>query len=67
MRRLIRIRDVCQIVSLSRPAIYKAIKRGTFPAPCKPLSGRASAWSEAEITAWIEARLAARPPRVPPS
>lgn len=58
--KLLRLREVCERVSLSRPAIYKAIARGQFPKPCKPLNGRASAWSEAEVTEWIEARLADR-------
>ena len=66
MDKLIRIREVCERISLSRPAVYKAIKQGKFPRPCKPLGGRASAWSEAEITNWIEARLADRTPRKPP-
>jgi prophage regulatory protein len=60
MNKLLRLREVCTRVSLSRPAIYRAIAAGKFPKPCKPLSGRASAWSEAEVNAWIEARLAER-------
>lgn len=58
--KLLRLREVCARVSLSRPTIYRAIQRGQFPKPCKPLSGRASAWSEAEVNAWIESRLADR-------
>jgi predicted DNA-binding transcriptional regulator AlpA len=47
-------------VPLKRPTIYHAIRDGKFPAPCKLLGGRASAWDEAEIGAWIASRLAER-------
>lgn len=44
---------------LSRSEIYRRIAAGTFPAPIK-LGERASAWPEHEVTAWIDARIAAR-------
>jgi len=58
--RLLRLPEVLARVPVSKPSLYRAIRRGEFPAPVKLFSGRGSAWSEAEVTAYIEARLAAR-------
>jgi prophage regulatory protein len=55
--RLLRLREVLQLVPLGRATIYRAIKLGDFPRPCKLLGGRAAAWSQDEINAWIDARL----------
>ena len=46
---------------LSRSELYRRIAANppTFPAPVK-LGERASAWLEHEVTAWCEARVAAR-------
>jgi len=58
--RLLRLDEVMARVPLKKPTIYRAIRDGKFPAPCKLLGGRASAWDEAEIGAWIASRLAER-------
>jgi prophage regulatory protein len=55
--RLIRIREVVKLCSLSRASIYNAIKLGTFPAPIKT-GPRASAWVKQEVEHWIELRIA---------
>lgn len=57
--RLLRLPEVLQRVPLSKPSIYKAIRAGQFPKPCK-ISRRASAWDERQVEAWIEERLNAR-------
>jgi prophage regulatory protein len=44
---------------MSRSEIYRRIALGDFPRPIK-LGERASAWSAAEIDAWIAGRIAAR-------
>ena len=44
---------------LSRSTIYLRISRGTFPAPVS-LGGRAVGWIEAEVNAWLTARIAQR-------
>lgn len=44
---------------MSRSEIYRRIAIGDFPRPIK-LGTRASAWSAAEIDAWIADRIAAR-------
>ncbi len=60
--RLIRLKEVRQLTSLSTSTVYRLIAAGKFPQPVK-LSERASAWPEAEVRAWIDARIAERPAR----
>jgi prophage regulatory protein len=43
---------------LSKSAVYVRIAQGTFPKPVS-LGGRSVAWVEAEVTAWMNARIAA--------
>lgn len=54
-----RLTQVKARTGLSRSEIYRRIAMGEFPRPIK-LSVRASAWSSAEIDAWIASRIAAR-------
>lgn len=56
---LLRLPQVKARTALSRSEIYRRIAAGTFPAPVK-LGERASAWPEHEVSAWCEARIAAR-------
>ena len=58
--RLLRLPEVLAMVPIKKPTLYRAIRAGKFPRPCKLLGGRASAWDEAEIGAWIASRLAER-------
>ena len=60
---LLRLPDVMRRVSLSRSEIYRRIAAGDFPQPVK-LGERASAWPDHEVTAWCEARIAARDAKV---
>jgi prophage regulatory protein len=65
-RRVLRIRQVCEIVGLARSTVYAAIARGEFPAPMAILAGgRASGWSSDAIDSWLDARLADASPRLP--
>lgn len=57
--RLIRLPDVMARTSLKRSQLYAMMDRGEFPRPIK-LSVRSNAWSEPEIDAFIEARIAER-------
>ncbi|MBP7973269.1 MAG: AlpA family phage regulatory protein [Candidatus Nanopelagicales bacterium] len=43
---------------MSRPYVYTLIRDHGFPAPIKV--GSKLAWSESEVSAWIEARAEAR-------
>lgn len=57
--RLMRRRAVEEMTGLSRSSIYKMMDEGVFPAQVH-LGPMTVAWVEAEILAWIEARIAAR-------
>ena len=46
-------------ISYSRAHLHRLIKAKTFPAPIK-LGENRNAWVEAEVEAWIEARIAQR-------
>lgn len=54
-----RLPQVKARTGLSRSEIYRRIALGDFPRPIK-LGERASAWSAAEVDAWIAQRIAAR-------
>ena len=61
LNRIIRKRDLPRYVGLQRTQIELLVERGEFPKPV-PLSdsGRAVGWSESELWAWQQARLAKR-------
>jgi predicted DNA-binding transcriptional regulator AlpA len=50
--RLLRLGEVRKIIPLSRPAIYRRIQEGKFPAPVK--DGRCSLWEESKVRAYAE-------------
>jgi prophage regulatory protein len=56
---LLRRPDVQARTGLSRSRLYELMDAGDFPKPV-PLSQRARAWVEAEVQAWIVARIAER-------
>lgn len=56
---LLRLPDVLKLTGLSNSALYRMVQAGTFPRPLK-LSERSSAWVEAEVHGWIDARIAER-------
>lgn len=53
---IIRLRTVMQRTGLSRSSIYLRIAQGRFPRPVS-LGGRAVGWIDAEVEAWITARI----------
>ena len=55
MMKLIKLREVMRITSLSRSTIYQAIHDGRFPKPLKT-GARGVAWLEQEVIDWIAAR-----------
>jgi len=55
---LLSARQVAARLSVSRPYVYTLIRDHGFPAPIKV--GNKLAWSESEVSAWIEARAEAR-------
>lgn len=57
--RLLRLPAVLDRVGVSRASLYRMIAAGEFPAPVH-LSARSVAWPEADVSEWIEARIAGR-------
>ena len=55
-QKLIRLPEVRQRVPLSRSMIYLLVSRGEFPKPVS-LGRRSVAWVEAEVEAWVAARI----------
>ncbi|WP_272010577.1 helix-turn-helix transcriptional regulator [Roseovarius sp. ZX-A-9] len=54
--RILRCREVQEIIGLSRSTIYRMINRGDFPPPQK-LGLRAIGWRESSIKEWLEGCL----------
>ena len=59
MKKLITIRQACEITSLSRTTLWSKARRGEFPKPVS-LGGGRKAFLASEVDDWIEARLAER-------
>ncbi|MGE6263062.1 helix-turn-helix transcriptional regulator [Aeromonas bestiarum] len=57
--RFIRMREVTQKTGLSKSSIYDLMAQDLFPKTVN-LGGRSVAFVEAEIDAWMAARIAAR-------
>lgn len=55
MESLLRLPEVMARTGLSRPSVYQRIKRGTFPSQIS--LGRACAWVESEIDAWVTDKI----------
>lgn len=54
--RLIRLPEVQHRVGLGRSTIYRWMSEGKFPKPVQ-MGGRAVAWAEDEVEAWITRSL----------
>lgn len=52
--RLLRLPSVVELCAIRRSAIYERMKNGSFPACIK--IGRATAWRESQVQAWIAER-----------
>ena len=59
MTRFIRRPAVENRTGLARSTIYLLMQNGQFPKPVR-IGGRAVAWPEAEVEAWLNASLAER-------
>ena len=51
----LRIGDVCRLLRISKPTLWRLRQSSDFPAPTQ-LSDRAIGWSRDEIQQWIAAR-----------
>lgn len=57
--KLLKLKDVIAMTSLSKASIYRQLKEGTFPAPVR-LGPRAVSWILSEIEEWIESKKSLR-------
>ncbi|TKE94516.1 AlpA family transcriptional regulator [Vibrio kanaloae] len=57
--RFLKLKEVMQKTALSRSAIYRRMNEDQFPQSIS-LGGRAVAWVESEVDAWMEECLALR-------
>lgn len=55
--RLLRRADVEAITGLKKSSIYTLMREGKFP-KCVYVTGKAVAWSESKVYAWVNERLA---------
>lgn len=65
VRRFLRLGAVMEATGYGRTRLYELVASGEFPKPVRLSDGgHAVAWNEDEVTAWQEARLAARDGKV---
>jgi len=57
--KFIRLPQVIERTTRSKPAIYVDIKKGLFPAPVK-IGLRAVAWRESDVVNWMSERITTR-------
>lgn len=57
--KLIKLREVLALTTLSKSSVYDFINQGRFPKPVS-LGARSVAWIEGEVLSWIEERANAR-------
>ena len=56
--RILRLRQVKDMVGLSKTTLYARIGEGSFPRPIS-LGGRSVGWLESEVVEWQNARITA--------
>ena len=59
MIRLIRKKEVLHATGYKNSTLYKYIAEGSFPKPVS-IGGRAKAWVESEVIAWMNDRIKER-------
>ena len=55
MQKMLRLRQVLEIVPASRATIWRWCRQGNFPRPIK-LGSRCTAWREDDVQAWLKER-----------
>lgn len=58
--KLLRVRDVAEIVGLCEAEIYKRVAEGSFPAPIQ-IAPKASRFINSEVQGWIADRVLSCP------
>lgn len=56
MNKVIRLKEVVQLTTLSRSSIYRLMSENNFPNSIK-LGDRAVAWLQVEVEQWLEQRI----------
>jgi prophage regulatory protein len=54
--RLLRSRDVCELIGFARPTLYKFIRERNFPKPIG-IGDHSKRWIESEVQEWIEDQI----------
>ena len=54
--KLLKLKDVIAMTSLSKASVYRQMKDGKFPASVK-IGPRSVAWVSSEIESWIEEKI----------
>lgn len=49
--RLMRVDQVLEVVPVSRATLYRMIRKGEFPKPCR--IGRLTVWPHSDVRAWV--------------
>ncbi|EGX6956817.1 AlpA family transcriptional regulator [Aeromonas hydrophila] len=57
--KLIKLKDVTEMTTLSKATIYRLMKQGSFPGPIR-LGPKCVAWKQSEIIEWVELKASAR-------
>lgn len=52
---LVRVRQLAPVVGVSEMSIWRYVKAGTFPKPCKP-APNVTAWRWGDVRAWLDAQ-----------
>lgn len=55
MKRIFRMKELCQTYGLSRSTIYRLIDAGRFPKPIK-ISAKAVGWISTDLDEWLANR-----------
>jgi prophage regulatory protein len=58
--RILRVREVCERVGLSRSTVWRLSRRGKFPVAVQLSSAATVGFLEAEVVEWIAERMASR-------
>ncbi|MGF1768624.1 AlpA family phage regulatory protein [Enterovibrio makurazakiensis] len=55
MNRILRVKEISELLGLSKSTIWRMRREGLFPAPLR-LGPRAVGWRESDVTDWIKSR-----------
>lgn len=53
--KILRIKEISELLSLSKSTIWRLRREGDFPEPLK-LGPRSVGWYESDVTEWIKSR-----------